>query len=290
MSLPPEPTSATGPNRRRQWWWRGIIASGIALVLVVAVIAVAVSGSSNDRTRPRLVASPDPTTTTTSTTVPSPDAGPFPFAASKVLALNVYPAPTTTGPPIVTLGTESTYGLPTTVAVDQAQISPSPDWVPVVIPLRKPNSQTGWVEASHVTLSQTQYLIRVSLSERRLVLLDAGKEVLASTVIIGKPQTPTPVGRFYVTDSVNCNTVRVPGYPVVSCASAYGEYALPLSGLSEALDSFKGTIPQLALHGTDLPSTELGKDLSNGCVRMPNAVILWLGAIVPVGTPVEVTA
>jgi lipoprotein-anchoring transpeptidase ErfK/SrfK len=288
VSFPQDPSSATGQSRRQQRSRRGLVVGGVALVIAVAAIAVAVSAGSNDRTRPHLAAKPEPTTT--STTTPSPDAGPFTIAASRVLALAVYPEPTTTGPPIVTLGTKSTYGLPTVVAVDQAQISPSPDWVPVVIPLRKPNSTIGWVQASQVTLSQTSYLVRVSLREHRLVLLDAGKEVMASTVIIGKPQTPTPVGRFYVTDSVNCNTQLVTAYPVVTCASAYGVYALPLSGLSEALDSFQGTIPQLALHGTDLPDTEFGKDLSNGCVRLPNSVILRLGEIVPVGTPVEITA
>jgi lipoprotein-anchoring transpeptidase ErfK/SrfK len=47
----------------------------------------------------------------------------------------------------------------------------------------------------------------------------------------------------------------------------------------------------LLIHGTSLPDTELGKDLSNGCVRMPDSVILEIAKITPLlGTPVTITA
>jgi lipoprotein-anchoring transpeptidase ErfK/SrfK len=82
----------------------------------------------------------------------------------------------------------------------------------------------------------------------------------------------------------------VPGYPTGRCSGAYGAFAIGTSALSEQLDSFQGTIPQIALHGTDLPATELGKDLSNGCIRMPNEMILQIAAITPLlGTPVTIT-
>jgi lipoprotein-anchoring transpeptidase ErfK/SrfK len=160
----------------------------------------------------------------------------------------------------------------------------------VLVPLEKPNQQVGWVQGSDVTLSQTTYLIRVSLSEHSLVLLNSGQEVLRTPVIIGTAETPTPTGRFYVTDPVNCNQSQVPQFPVAQCSGAYGAFALGTSGLSETLDSFQGTIPQIALHGTNLPDSELGKDLSNGCVRMPNAIVLQIAQTVPIGTPVYITA
>ena len=90
---------------------------------------------------------------------------------------------------------------------------------------------------------------------------------------------------------MNCNQQSVPGYPVVQCGSAYGVFAIGTSGLSEKLDSFDGTIPQIALHGTDLPDSSLGQDLSNGCIRMPNDVIVQIAKIAPLlGTPVTITA
>ncbi|MEX0664922.1 MAG: L,D-transpeptidase [Acidimicrobiia bacterium] len=158
-------------------------------------------------------------------------------------------------------------------------------------PLRKPNGTSGWVRASHVTVSTTTYSITVSLSQRTLVLLNAGQPVLSTRVIIGASESPTPTGRFYLTDPVNCNEELVPGYPVGQCSGAYGAFAIGTSGLSEALDSFDGTIPQIAIHGTSLPDSEMGKDLSNGCVRMPNSVILEIAKITPLlGTPVTITA
>jgi lipoprotein-anchoring transpeptidase ErfK/SrfK len=161
----------------------------------------------------------------------------------------------------------------------------------VLVPFLKPNSTLGWVPEDQVALSETTYEIQINLGRHELVFLNAGQPVLTTAVILGTPETPTPVGRFYVTDPLNCNVESVPGYPVAGCSSAYGAFAIGISGLSEALDSFEGTIPQIAVHGTDLPPTELGKDLSNGCVRIPNDAVLQIAQTTPLlGVPVTITA
>jgi lipoprotein-anchoring transpeptidase ErfK/SrfK len=262
--------------------------------LLVAVVVVAVAAgvallTGGSEPRPVAVRQPAPTTTTTTTPV-NPDAGPFTIATTAVQALAIHADPSGTGAPIATLGPTSEYGLPTTLAVSMEPIPVVEGWLPVILPYQKPNGTLGWVQESHVTASQTSYLIRVHLGERRLVLLDGGQEVLSVSVIIGTPETPTPLGRFYVTDPINCNAAEVPAYPVGQCDAAYGRFAMGTSGLSEALDSFAGTIPQIAIHGTSLPDTELGKELSNGCVRVQNDVILQLAQTVPLGTPVDITA
>ena len=168
---------------------------------------------------------------------------------------------------------------------------PDANFVPVFTPLHKPNDTPGWVLAKEVTLSQTPYAIDINLTSHTLVLSNAGQEVLSTKVIIGAPQSPTPTGRFYLTDPVNCNTMSVPGYPVAKCKKVYGAFAIGTSGLSDALDSFSGTVPQIAIHGMNLPESELGKDLSNGCVRVPNAIILQLAKLTPLlGIPVTITA
>jgi len=164
------------------------------------------------------------------------------------------------------------------------------EWLPVTVPFKKPNNTPGWVRAEEVTVAQTTYEIHVQLWTHNLQLLKDGKVVLSTKVIVGTKDTPTPTGRFYVTDPVNCNTESVKGYPIGQCSGAYGAFAVGTSGLSEKLDSFSGTIPQIALHGTNLPATELGKDLSNGCIRMPNEVITQIASITPlIGTPVVIT-
>lgn len=212
-------------------------------------------------------------------------------ATTRVLYLEVSTEPSATAPPLVVLGAATSYGLPTTLLAEPSEAADPAGWVRVIVPLRKPNGTPGWVRASDVTLSTTTYAINISLSQHTLVLLNAGQPVLSTQVIVGAPTSATPTGRFILTDPVNCNQLSVPGYPLGRCSGAYGAFAIGMSGLSEVLDSFDGTIPQIAIHGTSLPASELGKDLSNGCVRMPNDVILEIAKITPLlGTPVVITA
>ena len=55
------------------------------------------------------------------------------------------------------------------------------------------------------------------------------------------------------------------------------------------LYEFAGGPGRLALHGTNRPD-QVGQDISNGCVRVPNDVILQIADRVPLGTPVEIVA
>ncbi len=231
------------------------------------------------------------TMTAPPTAVVLPDQGPFTVATTKVAQLRVYRQPNAAAAVLATLPGKTTYQSTTTLLTDPDLPSPPSDWVPVTVPLRKPNETKGWVQASDVTLSQTSYAIDISLSQHTLVLRIAGHPLLSTRIIIGAPKSPTPTGRFFLTDPINCNTMAVPGYPLVQCSPVYGAFAIGTSGLSDALDSFDGTIPQIALHGTNLPASQLGTDQSNGCVRMPNDVIIQIAKLTPLlGMPVMITA
>ena len=281
----PEPRVTRSEQARRQGRRRTVIAAGLAALLLgpIAVVGV-VRGEASAKPR----AAPPPSTQATTTTAPQE---PATIATTTVESLGVRAEPSATAPILTSLAATTGYGFTTTMLVESDQAASAPGWVPVLIPFQKPNSTVGWVPAAEVTLSETTYEIEISLSRHELVLLNAGAPVLSTTVILGTPETPTPPGRFYVTDPLNCNVETVPGYPVAECSSAYGAFAIGVSGLSEVLDSFDGTIPQLAVHGTDLPPTELGKDLSNGCVRIPDDVVLQIARTVPLlGVPVTVTA
>ena len=150
------------------------------------------------------------------------------------------------------------------------------DWVKVALPVR-PHTTEGWVRASEVTLSTTSYRIEVSLAERRVRLHDGPTLVHDAPVVIGRTSSPTPTGRFYVTDSM------------ARGGGSYGTGILALSAYSQALDQFSGGVPVIALHGTNRPDL-LGQMASNGCVRMENATIDLLRATVPLGTPVDIHA
>lgn len=53
------------------------------------------------------------------------------------------------------------------------------------------------------------------------------------------------------------------------------------------LDSFDGGPPQLAIHGTPNPE-QMGQDISNGCIRLPDEVVLAVAEHVELGTPVHI--
>ncbi len=151
------------------------------------------------------------------------------------------------------------------------------NWAEVMVPVR-PNGTRGYVDVSQVDLSEHDYRVELTLSDRRLVVYK-GTEVITDTeVVIGKDATQTPTGRFYITDK----TDDVP-------SAFYGPHILPLNAYSEQLDTFDGGVPVIAMHGTSRPDL-LGEAASNGCVRLPNEVIEQLNTELPLGTQVEIYA
>jgi lipoprotein-anchoring transpeptidase ErfK/SrfK len=150
------------------------------------------------------------------------------------------------------------------------------DWIKASLPTR-PNLSTGWLRRRDVTLATTPYRIEVGLSRYRLTLWRAGRPVLRTTIAKGKSVSPTPTGRYYVTDLLRPPDPR--GF--------YGPYALGLSAHSNVHTTFAGGDGQIGIHGTSRPSA-LGTDVSAGCIRVRNGVITRLAGLVPLGTPVDI--
>jgi len=251
-------------NRRR-----GAMAAG-ALAVVLAIIAGFVLTSSSGSSRAaRLVAVPK----TQITAPPAPP--PALVATTKVASLQVFDQPAATGKVVTTLSAKTDYGLARTLLATSVQSG----WLRVLLPVR-PNGSQGWIRASDVTTTTTDYQVRIVLGTHHLALVKAGAPVLETNVVIGKNQTPTPTGLFYVTDPVDLQS---------SPNGSYGAFALGLSGFSNVLTSFNGGPGQIAVHGTPY-ADQVGQDLSNGCVRVPNPLILQIAKLVPLGTPVTITA
>ena len=147
-------------------------------------------------------------------------------------------------------------------------------WVEVLLPL-KPNGTTGWIRTRDVRLVEQRHRIVVDLSGRILRHFVDGALRHRFRVGVGRPDTPTPTGRFYV-------WVRVPQR---NPYGPYGALALGLSGFSEVLDDWPGG-GRLAIHGTPDPS-DPGRRVSAGCVRLRNGDLraLW---DVPLGTVVVI--
>ena len=149
------------------------------------------------------------------------------------------------------------------------------DWLKVQMPVR-PNGREGWIKATDVTLSTNHSHITINLGERSLKAFANGQQTLETKVVVGKEDTRTPTGRFYVTDFEE----KYPG-------SAYGSWILPLNAYSQDLDEFGGGVPLIAMHGTNAPEL-VGQARSNGCIRMPDEAIIFLRANVPIGTSVDI--
>ena len=152
------------------------------------------------------------------------------------------------------------------------------DWLKVEIPVR-PNGTPGYVAAVDVKLSTTDYRLDLRLGTRTLTLYKGDDVVMTTSVVIGKPETRTPTGRFYITDLVHQEDP----------AGTYGPLALPTNAYSEQIDEFDNGVPVIALHGTNRPEL-MGQDVSNGCIRLPNDKIQMLADTIPMGTPIDVWA
>jgi lipoprotein-anchoring transpeptidase ErfK/SrfK len=150
-------------------------------------------------------------------------------------------------------------------------------WVRAFLPAR-PNLSRGWLRASDVKLATTPFRVRVALRHHRLTLFRDGRRVMSTKIAKGRSVSPTPTGRYYVTD-----VIRPP-----DPHGFYGPYALGLSAHSPVYTSFAGGDGQIGLHGTNQPSV-LGTDVSHGCIRVANRVITKLARRLPLGTPVDIT-
>jgi hypothetical protein len=153
-----------------------------------------------------------------------------------------------------------------------------PAWYRVQLPVL-PNGTTGWVPARAVQLFRVRSRIVIGLSTRRLRLYRSGRLVLETTVAVGAPKTPTPVGSFFVNER----------YILESDDGPFGPYALGISAHSDALAKVWVQNGPIALHGTNEPWT-IGQAASHGCIRIRNDVIRRLFALTPAGTPVIVQA
>jgi lipoprotein-anchoring transpeptidase ErfK/SrfK len=85
------------------------------------------------------------------------------------------------------------------------------------------------------------------------------------TRAVGKPSTPTPKGTFKIVEkAIN------PG----------GPFGARWLGLNEPYGDY-------GIHGTNMPGL-IGRDVSNGCVRMYNKDVIELSNIIPIGTVVRI--
>jgi hypothetical protein len=175
------------------------------------------------------------------------------------------------GKPVATLGGRTEFGSPETVGVAVARGA----WLGVIT-TKLPNGVLGWVRRADVRVRPVAWSVAISLSNRTLVVRHDGRTVRSVPVGIGAAGSPTPPGRYVVTDHID------PGAEggVYGCCilALSGHQPSPPAGWDRSRDW------RLAIHGGPLGA------VSAGCVHADEATLRYLMRETPLGTPVTVTA
>jgi hypothetical protein len=175
------------------------------------------------------------------------------------------------GRALATLGAATQFGSPETVGVAVTR----GDWLGV-ISTSLPNGVLGWVPRGEMNLRQVSWSVTVSLADRMLVVRHDGVIVRRTAVGVGAPSSPTPEGRYVITDHID------PG----AQSSVYGCCILALSGHQPHPPA--GWNPnrdwRLAIHGGAVGA------ISAGCIHADEATLRYLMRMTPLGTPVTITA
>ncbi len=263
-----------------------LIALAVLVPLVPILIALLMGGSggsaavlTNAVTVPAPKFAPAPSTAASQAPAPAPEATSLklPPGHGALVALLRHPTAVHAKPGgrvLAKLALKTEFGSPQALWV----VRHTGRWLGVVSP-KVGNNRVGWIPASVASLSRVDWQLRVSLSARKLTVLDNGQVKQRYAVAIGAPDAPTPTGRFAVTDRL------LTGDP----AGPYGCCILALSAKApHVIQDWSGG-DRIAIHST--PETEtIGEAVSHGCVRLTLAEGQWLINHIPLGTPAVITS
>jgi lipoprotein-anchoring transpeptidase ErfK/SrfK len=164
------------------------------------------------------------------------------------------------------------YGIPTTAWVEE--VSDNGRWGRVELPYVWPRRE-GWILLPGLRSDRTFVEVHVDLSRHWLTVEKRGAVLFGVRTATGAASSPTPVGEYFVTD-------RVPfsgGY--------LGTFAFGISGIQPHLPAGWSGGNQLAIHGTNDPSS-IGTSASAGCMRVSERTLDRLKPLLRLGTPVIV--
>jgi hypothetical protein len=137
-------------------------------------------------------------------------------------------------------------------------------------------SRSGWIRLRGLERSWTRISVVADLSAHRIVVRRGDRVLLRAPAATGAAVSPTPAGRYFVTDRV-----AFPG------GGSLGTYAFGISGIQPDLPPGWSGGDQLAIHGTNVPSS-IGRSASAGCLRVAERILDRLKPLLRLGTPVIV--
>ena len=175
------------------------------------------------------------------------------------------------GPVVARLAARTEFGSPRTLSVVRTRHG---RWLGVTTP-ELGNDRLGWVDAraGGLRFARTRVQLEVDLSRRALLVRRGGRVLRTMPVGVGRPGSPTPTGRFAVTDELDG----------AAYSPAYGCCILALSGRQTNLPAGWRGGDRLAIHGGSTAGA-----VSAGCLHAAEADLRYLMGVAPVGTPVLV--
>ena len=179
------------------------------------------------------------------------------------------------GPVLARVGSTTPFGSPRALGVVATRRG---RWL-AVTEAGVGNNRTVWVDAraGGLRYERTRLELDVDLSSRTLLIRRGGAILRRVSVGVGRPGSPTPTGRFAVTDKLNGSAY----------STAYGCCILALSAIQPNLPAGWSGGNRVAIHGT-LSSSDFGRAVSAGCVHARDADLRYLMQTVPLGTPVVI--
>ena len=144
------------------------------------------------------------------------------------------------------------YDVPVTAWVEE--VSPDGRWGRVEIPYVWPRRH-GWIPLRDLARRTTNVEVHVDLSEHRITVETFGRVLFGMPAATGTAASPTPPGEYFVTD-------RIP-----FSGGSLGTFAFGISGIQPHLPPGWSGGDQLAIHGTNDPSS-IGRSASAGCLRV----------------------
>jgi lipoprotein-anchoring transpeptidase ErfK/SrfK len=177
------------------------------------------------------------------------------------------------GPRLWKLRAKTDFGTPTVLAA----VDERGGWLRVM-EKQLPNGRTGWIPGNAAGIVHSPWSLRADLSERLVEVLRDGHVVRRMSVGIGKESTPTPLGRFAVTDKLHYSSPN----------PSYGCCVLALTGRQPLVPSQWPDGLRMAIHGTNDQST-IGEAASLGCLRATEADMRWLVRHVYLGSVLTIS-
>jgi hypothetical protein len=245
------------------------------IVFVVAIlISASLAGDLSVRAEPVAGAKPRPAKRTAA-------ARPSPSPATKSTAVGTLVAHVRpgrmvavrsgpNGPVVARLASRTEFGSGRTFAVTRAGRRLA------VITSELPNGRVGWLDTGSGSLrfSRARVTLDLDLSTRELRVRRGGRVLRRMRVGTGARGTPTPTGRFAITDKLRGSDFS---------ASAYGCCILALSGHQTSLPRGWTGGDRLAIHGGSTAGA-----VSTGCLHAAAPDLVWLMVSVPLGAQITI--